>query len=252
MDSNNRNPRVYSGSINNQDIPHGVTVEICSACNRRCTWCPQSKFPRTMQYLPMELIEKIATELAQVGYEGGFGLHLFNEPLLDSRITTIIEKVHAILPKGGIYIHTNGDALTMDKWLEIRKAGLHWAQINQYDGCISDKISAFRDGLSEDERQHIKIRRFSSRRHVCNRAGLIKTRYAVPMESRCKRIWQACINYAGDMVLCCNDYNGQVVVGNVANANIIDLFNDPKLVHYRRLLRKGRRAELKLCDVCDL
>jgi len=119
-----------------KDIPHGVTVEICSACNRRCEWCPQCKSPRQMELLSLSLIEKVANELAQVGYKDPFGFHLYNEPLMDKRFPAIVKMVRGIVPQSNLYIHTNGDFLTPEKWTEIRQAGLDNVQVNQYDGCI--------------------------------------------------------------------------------------------------------------------
>jgi len=234
-----------------KDIPRSVTVEICSACNRRCVWCPQSKFHRSMVYLPLPIIEKVATDLAEIGYTSGFGLHHFNEPLLDNRLPQIIRLVKAILPQSEVYIHTNGDCLTLDKWHELRSAGLGQAQVNQYDGCVSQPIADLHAALSEEEKQRFKLRVFG-RRNIGNRAGLIHTRRTLPIKGRCKRIWQACINYEGSLVLCCNDYNGVVNVGNVADDSIVNIFNHPRLVHYRKTLETGNREGLELCDRCDM
>ena len=61
-----------------------------------------------------------------------------------------------------------------------------------------------------------------------------------------------CINYRGESVLCCNDFLGQISVGNVRDKNTVELYNDPLLKHYRDQLKAGHRAGLKLCDQCDL
>jgi MoaA/NifB/PqqE/SkfB family radical SAM enzyme len=228
-----------------------MVIEVGSECNRRCPWCPQSTNPREKGRLSDELYDKIIVDLAAAGYEDRIALHFFNEPLLDERLEELVRRAKKVLPGNKVYIHTNGDLLTIERWRSLREAGLDSVFLNQYDGKVSQRILDLQSAIGPDAAGHLRVRLFRAR-HVYNRAGLVKSRRKVPMEARCRRINQMCVDYRGNVVLCCNDYLGAVSVGNVADKDVIDLYNDPLLRHYREELRRGRRAGLKLCEKCDL
>ena len=236
---------------NDFEMPRKVSVETSAFCNRKCPWCPQHDLPREQHLLPMELFEKVVRELAEVGYDSSFGLHLFNEPLFDERLVDLVRIAKEGLPRASIYFHSNGDILTVSKFRELLAAGLSGCHVNQYDENATAKILAVRDGLTESERTHMKLHRFM-KRNIFNRAGLVQTARQVPLSRQCRRARQLCVNYKGDVILCCCDYLGQVCAGNVRDANCIDLFNDPVFKDYRAKLKFGQRAGLKLCEKCDL
>ena len=234
------------------DIPQSVSLEVCGACNRRCPWCPQSGGLRRKQaFLPEELFRKVVDELASVGFEGSVGFHIFNEPLLDPRLVGFVAYARARLPKSSLYFHSNGDLLTIETWRGLLKAGLSKALVNQYDGRVTRHVKRIVAQMTEDEKRPFGVRRFRQTL-VCNRAGLVETATKVPVRRRCRRMRQMCVNYLGDIVLCCNDYLGAVSVGNVRDKGIIEMYNDPLMRRYRHELKYGRRASLKLCDKCDL
>jgi len=58
------------------------------------------------------------------------------------------------------------------------------------------------------------------------------------------------INWRGEMVLCCHDYNSTIVIGNTKNRTIEDMWNDDILNKYRLSLSTGNR-NLPLCNQCD-
>lgn len=235
------------------ELPDNMVIEVSAYCNRKCPWCPQSTSPRTDKTAKMSLdtFDKIIVELSSVGYTGKVAFHFFNEPLLDDRLEDLVARARKLLPKSHLYIHTNGDHLTIERLRSLRAAGLDGMFTNQYGGEVQPHIQAILDARTEDEKTVMKIRMFK-KRHIYSRGGLVETVRQVPTSARCRRIRQMCINYLGDVVLCCNDYLGQVSVGNVKDKGVIELYNDPLLRHYRDELRHGRRAGLKLCDKCDL
>jgi len=52
--------------------------------------------------------------------------------------------------------------------------------------------------------------------------------------------------------MCCNDWNSQIILGNILERDMIDIYlNDPKLARIRWLLmNRGRRAILP-CSHCN-
>ena len=57
--------------------------------------------------------------------------------------------------------------------------------------------------------------------------------------------------YNGDVVLCCMDWRRQVVMGNVGEQSLRDIWHGEKYRHYRRLHEEGRSKELDLCSTCS-
>jgi radical SAM protein with 4Fe4S-binding SPASM domain len=59
------------------------------------------------------------------------------------------------------------------------------------------------------------------------------------------------INYKGDVILCCSDYNYEVVFGNVMEQSFGDIYNSPEYRKYRKAHAQGRGKKLPLCEKCD-
>ncbi|MEM1323743.1 MAG: glycosyltransferase [Bacteroidota bacterium] len=59
------------------------------------------------------------------------------------------------------------------------------------------------------------------------------------------------ILYNGDAVLCCMDWRRQVVMGNVMEQSIQEIWQGEKYQHFRRLHIEGRSEELPLCSTCS-
>jgi radical SAM protein with 4Fe4S-binding SPASM domain len=113
--------QLFSASVSN------VVIEITSYCNRKCNYCPVSKFDRTSidKILPEDMFIKIIQDLQCISYAQGICLNLYNEPTADSVL--LLERIrHArhCLPESSIYFSTNGDYLTPDYVKAMVDAGL--------------------------------------------------------------------------------------------------------------------------------
>jgi MoaA/NifB/PqqE/SkfB family radical SAM enzyme len=229
-----------------------ISIEISSRCNRTCGFCPNSQTPRSEQVLmEEELFRKIIDDLASFGFAGAVNYTNYNEPLLDKRLPKLIEYTRTKLPKSHIYINTNGDALTLKLWKKLRSAGLNRANISQYDGSISRKMSAIANRLSKAEMQAFDVNIFDEST-IRNRAGLIKTDTKLPVRRYCDRpFYQMVVTFQGKVTLCCNDYHGVVEIGDVRTRHVSALWKSEIFKRYRKKLLKKDRASLKLCDSCD-
>ncbi len=54
----------------------------------------------------------------------------------------------------------------------------------------------------------------------------------------------------GEVTVCCNDLNGEGVVGNVLEESLYQVYTGEKRMRYVKLLREGRKEELDLCREC--
>lgn len=67
----------------------------------------------------------------------------------------------------------------------------------------------------------------------------------------CTRLFkQAYILFNGDMVLCCTDYYKTMVLGNVAESSIYEVWNSPRAVKIRKDFIRGDFSENPLCAKC--
>jgi len=227
-----------------------VAIEISSLCNRKCKWCPNSKQDREEAYLETELYYKIIADLE--GFDGEICFHLYNEPLLDKRLVEFIKYAKDKLPQVKPYIATNGDFMTYKLWGRLKDAGLSYALITQYDDKVSRRIQNIQRELPDDNSFKVQI---FSKKSYGNRAGALEqTRNnELPLSIPCARpFFQLCINYKGQAILCCNDYYGDVIPGDLHNTHWRDIWYGDILKYYRERLSHGDRASLPLCRSCDM
>jgi radical SAM protein with 4Fe4S-binding SPASM domain len=57
--------------------------------------------------------------------------------------------------------------------------------------------------------------------------------------------------YTGEVVLCCMDWRRKVILGNVREQSLRDIWRGERYQHYRRLHEEGRSSELDLCSSCS-
>lgn len=230
-----------------------IAIEINSSCNRKCKMCPNGHYSRSPGFLEEILFDKVLSELKEGEFTGKFTFNMFNEPLLDYRLPRFISQVRKTLPKSFIYLNTNGDFLDMDIWKSMREAGLNYTNVTRYNGDIPKEINEIVVGLKDGEKQTLCIHSFD-KINTINRAGLVKTKrnISLPIKSSCSRpFFQMNINYIGEIVICCNDYFGKVVAGNVRKDNIWDIWSGEVFKNYREKLSRGERGSLDLCKNCD-
>ena len=231
-----------------------IAIEINSFCNRKCRYCPNFDHTRERAFLKDELFYKIIEELKQIRFKGRLTFNLYNEPLLDKRLLAFVRYIRKELPSVFIYLNTNGDLLDLALWRKLRKAGLDYTNVSQYDGKINSNIQRILNEISFDERKHLNVF-ILGLDYLCNRGGLVKKgdEAALPLKKRCFRPFsQLCVNYEGKVVLCCNDFLGLVVIGDLHKKSISAIWGSKIFRHYRRKLLFGDRAHLKLCNKCDM
>ncbi len=229
-----------------------VAIEINSACNRKCAWCPNHNNDRENVFMDEKIFYQVIDELKEMNFKGKLTFNQFNEPLLDKRLVKFIEYTRKTIPSTYIYINTNGDLLTLELWKQLREAGLNFALISQYDNKINKKTQRILDQLDPKEKKAFFARVFDTET-LSNWAGLIETKDSpeTPLKEFCQKPFkQLQINYKGKVVLCCRDYFGQVEIGDVTKDSIKNIWVSKKMKHYRKRLLKGDRASLKLCKSC--
>lgn len=266
-----------------------IGIETASTCNRSCSFCPVSERKRDEDLMSEEMFEKIIDDLRELNYKKRVELYIYNEPTRDERLKDFIKWIRWSLPRACIMINTNGDYFKRpeDIWSYF-EAGLTQMQINVYcqqDGRQEDpeklaeahKRAAYRqdrlqswiDSLPLDQSRSLYQYLPSTHRvakiirkwgdytagihHISNRSGncSYKPLLAEPMKSGCTKPFRFLnINWKGDAILCCNDFYGETVAGNVRDRTVKELWNSYVYNIYRlKLQNKDRR--IFLCEGCD-
>jgi radical SAM protein with 4Fe4S-binding SPASM domain len=77
---------------------------------------------------------------------------------------------------------------------------------------------------------------------------------AIPIRDRiCTQVFRRMIVYwNGDVTICCNDIDGDHVVGNLERQSIREIWNCPKMASFRKISIEKRFASIPLCEHCDM
>lgn len=68
----------------------------------------------------------------------------------------------------------------------------------------------------------------------------------------CRKLWTAMtILSKGEVVACCYDVNGELPVGNLANATLAEIWKGPELHRLRQIHREERFSEIPQCFNCS-
>lgn len=258
-----------------------VAIETCAHCNRACHFCPTNNtvFP-PKEFMELSLFNKILEDLDSWHYSGEVSLFGHNEALLDKRLPQLIFSVHCKVPDALQTLSTNGDKLDISLAERLFDCGLDSLLVNCYDNrrdlinrCDEiGRLLYFRYGISylrptniaaypmvvnRDKRHFIlnDARNFGENYEgIDSRAGNVSSfnGIAEPLKLDCPRpLLYTHIKWNGDMILCCQDWKSEVVLGNMKDMTIAEAYNSDLAEHYRNRLAAHDRVGLNLCQTCE-
>lgn len=251
-----------------------IEIETSSQCNRRCSYCPNSKFDRMRRndFLDPEVYQKMIRELAEIDYDGEIKFVGNNEFFMHRQNRLYVEYARAYLPKAKMTLFSNGDYLEKAdiEWASSANVGmlivtLHPGATKQYDDVeVMRRAHLFQKqtGLP------LQLRHFQQGVDLQFVAGLGKTTVLAGLTDLSKfgHNWTALlpgdeafirsdpctyplrqfvVNYAGDIFMCCiafkdhtpeNDEMG-AITGNLGGYDsVFQAYASPGLVAWRQSL----------------
>ncbi len=245
----------YKLKYGDTDFFNDINIETTTVCNKKCSYCPNSIFDRGLlayeKLMDEELYKKIIDELAEINFDGRISPESYGEPLMDKRLVSLITYTRKKLPKARLEILTNGDLLTPDLYKRLIKAGVDRFYVSQHGDVMSKSMVLLNKFLIEnpDEKNVVTYRVITSKTLLSNRGGLVNPTM-VKLEPRCNSPSNpVVIDHNGNVVLCCNDYLSSIILGNMKDKTLVEIWKGEKYKLLRRQLRK-HNYQLDLCKKC--
>ncbi len=259
--------------------PLTIYVEPSNRCNLSCDFCPQSLDDyedRTgaRQDMPLPLWIKVMDEIATLGIKS-LKLYFFGEPLLHPEIGTMLRMAAKACPR--VELTTNGMALTISKAQAILDSGIHYVRVSVYPTIphpenVVRNVQRLWEMRGERTAPVICAKVFSP-----SEADLVRPFYEhitdeiaveglhtigsefVQISQQKPDDRKACpypfynlvVKSNGDVVPCCVAWEDSLVVGNVRDNTLLEIWRGEKLARIHRLHLEGRRSELAACAKCD-
>ncbi|MGE3843884.1 MAG: radical SAM/SPASM domain-containing protein [Vicinamibacterales bacterium] len=266
-------------------LPDIVQIESTNICNAKCVFCPRDEMARDQGVMAWDLFTKVVDECAQLGI-GHVRLHNYGESFVDRKL---VEKIAYAKQKGipEVGIISNGSLITEAAARGAVEAGLDAINIS-LDAAGKEVFEATRVGLKYDKvmagvehilaaraaagKRHPKlilsfvrqnnsaeerafIERWSARADKIHITDLHNWGGTLNRESDvrypCYRAWLTfTVLWDGRVSLCCADFDGRHVLGNLNTQSIAEIWNND-------LYRQTRRDHLDhggpaVCQSCDL
>lgn len=264
-------------------IPNHLYIEPTNQCNLKCVMCPYKMQERKKSFMDMDLYRKIIDDAANLGIPW---IHLwkFGEPLLHPQI---FEMVRYAKEKGigQVGITTNGVLLDGKKVLESGMDFINFSvdSLNPrtYKKIRGTELSPIlkniqllleKRGLERKPRITVLVtdtpinhNEISDIRNyweeLVDEVIIIKcTNYkGIPEIPRKQIMKHACnepfnrmvVLSNGDVGCCCPDYDGKLVVGNMHEENISEVWNGKRLNEVRKM-HIHHNFNISPCNECSV
>jgi radical SAM protein with 4Fe4S-binding SPASM domain len=232
------------------------SIETCSGCTRTCATCMRQTYPdrdRIHAWLgkgermPLPVIQRVLTELWDMGYRDAVGLNQYNEPLMDNRLPEIARFAQS-LGFHRVTIITNGDLLTPGLAKELDGAITH-ITVSGYDNTAPTE-----EMYGWFEKTHIS---FSGGQHRLSHyspspalKGAIERFRLQPCYRHSRNL---IVNHQGDCLMCCEEIVSEFGIGNVYRQPLADIWNGRRRQQIIRDLSKpGGRLKHPHCSICPV
>ena len=247
-----------------------IEFSLSGLCNRVCVFCPRSdpkEFPNLNKHMSIDSYISVMNDLKEINYKGGIIYSGFSEPILYKHIFEVIKITKDLLPNNRIELITNGDHLKIDKLNKLFDVGLTQISVSLYDG--PHQIENFKQLQAEaklsDDQFDLRYRwanvesdnGISYGINITNRAGAINLPNidVVKLKEGIKKkcfypFYQIMVDYDGAVLLCNHDWHKKLILGNINDESILDIWNNEVYKQTRANLSNALRIDSP-CNKCD-
>ncbi len=245
--------------VNNVPLFSWLDINPTELCNRRCVFCPRAEtelYPNQNLHISLDLCSKIADELRSLHYTGGVALSGYGEPTLHPDFIAMAKIFGKDIRTELI---TSGDFLTPQSVADLYNAGISQILVSLYDG--PHQLDHFRQIFSEakvpESHYFLRDRWYTMDNDygvkLTNRAGTVIEGNQTDVEENRPCFYthySMSIDWNGDVLLCVQDWNKKIKMGNLNHQSLIEVWTSPNFNKYRKVLGNGKRA-LMPCKNCN-
>ncbi len=265
-------------------FPETIQIETTILCNGKCSFCPQREVKRRPVYMEEELIYKIIDQSRNRGIL--YRPFLQNEPFTEKRMPEIIRYIKKDAT-ARVELNSNAGLLNEKKSTEVIEAGLDLIRFSLdafskevYDKTgrgddyekVKNNILQFieiKNKINPEIEVYVRMVEMDFNKHEKKDYSKFWEKYADHVQITPLYSWpwtgqdfcvpKPCPKIRNEMfflvngqaVLCCWDYMGRGVTGDINNNTVEEIWNGPINNKYRELLNRGGRSEITLCSRCD-
>jgi radical SAM protein with 4Fe4S-binding SPASM domain len=223
-----------------------------------------------------DLFKKIRL-VKEIGRKGIITMVVTNGNLFTTKKTNELED------SGLDILNFSIDALTEETYNKIR-VGLNYKSVlknienvlnSNYKNCLLVSFVKQRDNIDElrEFKRYWKKKGISTLAFtICNRSGGVRDFENFELQNQdysilnpfissiWKKIAKCCITplaefiilWNGDVLLCCNDYSKKLVLGNVNDSSIKEIWNGKEYQKIRELHFNGEYKKISICSNCSI
>jgi len=238
------------------ELFRAILIETRNSCTRTCWFC---KFGQERQdvatwQMDWETIQKLLENLRDLQYGGRISWFNINEPLTDRRMVEIVKMTREYCPQAFVSLATNGDLLDDTLYNSLKASGLDVLGVSIYDDKTFEKVNKF-----ADPQMVLMDKRLVNEDMLENRGGGICRKMPAFERDRARFQNETCsrpftmmvVNPRGQVVLCCDDMYGDVIMGDVHLQRLEQIWNNEKFSLYRDTMNREGRHNLPLCNNCS-
>ncbi len=224
-----------------------VNIELDRKCNRRCNYCPISKYSdfKKDEELSFEDYSIVIDQLSEIGYSDNICFTGYQEPLLKEDILKFIDYAKEKLKKAKIIIYTNGDFLSKEKYKELQTRDVLLI-ISFHD----DDYKKSYERLLNITKGKNTVFKVNMKNHIMStRGGLVNVKKKEIKKSCIFPSIQLTIDASGDVIICFDDFFSKHVFGNIKREKLMDIWKSNEFKETRNSTLNGS-TEKDICSNC--
>jgi radical SAM protein with 4Fe4S-binding SPASM domain len=238
--------------------PLKVYIEPNNGCNLSCKFCANPRMKRKLGFMKMEVFDKLLEDSGEFINEA----YMFHsgESLMHPKLGVMIRKLSDRGIKSVLF--TNATFLTPEKTQKLVDAGLSILSVSYHLPKIHDNVKQAAEIVKGTKTKFIiqtvsgwedKPEGFDNIivRELMSYAGTVDTQKKKDNYYGCFwAYYMTAVLWNGDVVMCCRDYDGEYILGNIMDEKLQDIWNNERTRKLRNILNSGKNLP-NPCAKCD-
>lgn len=223
----------------------------CQYANEH-NWCPRSCDTRELIFLRSYIVRRVVEFFERYDFSGRIYLSGYNEPLIDPRLTELVQYIKKRLPKCNIDMFTNGIACDENLLADVREAGVDSIWLSIYGKGERERLEGI---VSRSNCGGIALQEREIGETDIDIDGRIDV-YDQEDEGLKEPCYMPTLYYFvrnnGDISMCFWDWRYTQIFGNLYKDSVEEtLLNDNRLRINHELVNDNRAA-IPVCNGCKL